>query len=126
MMYCLSSKGVMVYRICTAPMFSLATLLIVSLALVAVGPASAQVDPFGTTDMVYVDSVASAPGENVTVSFHVRNDEALGSLSIPVTYDTVLLTLQEISFAGSRVEYLNTKIITPGVIEDIAGHFVVV
>lgn len=106
----------MVFKFCTA--------VFVFLTVFA-GIASAQVDPFGNTDRVYIDSVAGAAGEDVTVTVNVRNDEALGSLSIPIVYNTELLTLKSVSFTGTRVEYINTKIITPSTISAIDGHFVV-
>ncbi len=104
---------------------SLRVLLSILFVLGSAGMVAAQSDPFGTVDLVYVDSVKAGPGEDVSVGFNVRNDEALGSLSIPVVYDSEILTLKSIKFTGSRVEYLNTRLITPESVEEIAGHFVV-
>ncbi|MBN1212363.1 MAG: T9SS type A sorting domain-containing protein [candidate division Zixibacteria bacterium] len=85
----------------------------------------AQSDQFGEVDLVYIDSVTVAPGRNVSVRVNVRNDEKLSSLSIPLTYDEDLLTLKAIDYTGSRVAYVNTKILNPASIEQINGHFVV-
>lgn len=85
----------------------------------------AQSDPFGEIDLVYIDSVQVAPGKDIAVNFNVRNDEKLSSLSIPITYDENILKLKSISFTGSRVSYINTKIINPSDINSIKGHFVV-
>jgi len=99
----------------------LGTILLILFA----GSASAQYDPFGTTDLVYIDSAEAGPGEDVSVRFLVRNDEKLGSLSIPITYNPSLLTLRSIDFSGSRVDYIENKITKPEEIKDIDGHFVV-
>jgi hypothetical protein len=108
-------------------MFKLCTVTLIGILLTAfaAGPAVGQSDPFGTLDVVHIDSVKTSPGADILVRFNVRNDEPLGSLSIPVVYDPTVLTLQAISFAGSRVAHLNTKIYTPGNISQINGHFVV-
>ncbi|UCC45391.1 MAG: hypothetical protein JSU65_05590, partial [Candidatus Zixiibacteriota bacterium] len=60
---------------CHTALLSLLSLLIVA------GSASAQSDPFGTTDVVYADSVEAGPGQDVPVQFSIQNDEALGSFS---------------------------------------------
>lgn len=95
------------------------------LVLATAGIASAQADPFGDLDLVYIDSVEVGAGEDVTVKFNVRNDEALSSLSIPVTYDTSVLTLKSISFAGSRAQHWGTRVIKPSDLTTANGHFVV-
>ena len=89
------------------------------------GSTSVRFDPIGTVDVVYIDSVEAGPGQDVPVAFNVRNDESLGSLSIPITYDPTLLTLKAVSFVDSRAENINAKIIKPKNIQDIDGHFVV-
>jgi len=93
--------------------------------LAVAGSTSAQFDPIGTVDVVYIDSVEAGPGQDVPITFGVRNDESLGSLSIPITYDPTLLTLKAISFVDSRAENINSKIISPRIIQDIDGHFVI-
>jgi hypothetical protein len=98
---------------------------ILLLYLCLAGSARAQYDPFGEIDQVYVDSVEAGPGRDVVVNVSVRNDEILGSASIPLTYDPTLLALQEVSFAGSRTEYLATKIVNPEEVTTANGHFVV-
>lgn len=97
-----------------------------ALALGLIAPTvAAQSDPFGDLDLVYIDSVEVGAGEDVTVRFNVRNDEALSSLSIPVVYDTSVLTLKSISFTDSRAQHWGTKVIKPSAIDEIDGHFVV-
>ncbi len=85
----------------------------------------AQTDPFGLVDVVYIDSTEAGPGQDVPVRFSIRNDETLGSFSIPISYNASLLTLKSISYSGSRVEHIQTKILNPSNISQINGHFVV-
>ena len=82
-------------------------------------------DPFGEVDLIYLDSVEASAGEQVTVAIKLRNDEALSSVSIPLTYDPSFLTLNALSFSGSRAEYLATKLVNPDKTLDIDGHFLV-
>jgi len=99
----------------------LITLLIVAFATFA----SAQSDPFGQVDRVYADSVAAAAGQEVAVHFYLRNDELLSAVSVPLVYDTSKLTLKSVSFAGSRAEYLQTKIVNPATPGETKGRFLV-
>ncbi len=85
----------------------------------------AQSDPFGALDVVYLDSVKAGRGQDVTIGVRLKNDESLGSLSIPLVYDPANLTLKAISFSGSRVDYIINKLTTPSTISQINGHFVV-
>lgn len=84
-----------------------------------------QSDPFGQTDMFYIDSVEVITGNDISVHFNIRNDEPLNSLSLPIKYDPALLTLKSLSFIGSRAEYIANKIITPSQTDLINGHFLV-
>jgi len=95
------------------------------LVLLVAGSASAQSDPYGTIDLVYIDSVEAGPGRDIQVRVCVRNDETLESLSLPITYEPSILALKEISFTGSRAEHIQTKILQPAKIDSIDGHFVV-
>jgi hypothetical protein len=105
------------FRNCTVTLIGCLVLLLTA------APVVAQQDPFGTLDVVYIDSVTTTPGGTVTVRVNVRNDETLGSLSVPIVYDTELLTLTSLSFANSRVAYLNTRMFTPATVGSINGHF---
>lgn len=101
-------------------------LKIITIILVLMYPCqkiSSQSDSFGQTDRFYIDSVVSTPGQDIWVHFYLNNDEELSSLSIPIKYDTNLLTLKSISFSDSRVEYISNKIMTPSSVQDINGHF---
>ena len=85
----------------------------------------AQSDPFGEVDLVYIDSVQAAPGQDVMLGVKVLNDEKLSSFSIPIQYDPGLLTLQSVSFENSRSEHIAYRIISPEDIGSINGHFLV-
>jgi len=95
------------------------------LVLMIASALSAQTDPFGDPDLVYIDSVEVGAGEDVSVKFNVRNDEALSSLSIPVTYDASVLTLKSISFTNSRAQHWGTRVVKPSDVTETDGHFVV-
>ncbi len=95
------------------------------LVFLIAGALQAQTDAFGEPDLVYIDSVEVGAGEDVTVKFNVRNDEALSSLSIPVTFDASVLTLKSISFADSRAQHWGTKVVKPSDVAEADGHFVV-
>lgn len=82
-------------------------------------------DPFGEPDLVYLEAVDGRPGDEIAVRVNVRNDETIGSISVPLAYDTTVLTLTAISFTGSRAEHWNTKLIAPEKTGDTRGHFVV-
>ncbi|MBD3401733.1 T9SS type A sorting domain-containing protein [candidate division GN15 bacterium] len=99
-------------------------LILIVLSFVA-GLGMAADDPYGEPDLVYLDPVEGRAGEQVAVRVNFRNDEVLGSISVPLTYDTDLLTLSDISFEGSRAEHIETRFIAPEKVSDINGHFVV-
>ncbi|MCB2230190.1 T9SS type A sorting domain-containing protein [bacterium] len=90
----------------------------------AAGFGVAADDPYGEPDLVYIDAVEARAGEQVTVQVNLRNDETIGSISVPLTYDTSLLTLTALSFEGSRAEHWETRLISPEKAADIHGHFV--
>ena len=76
-------------------------------------------------NLVYIDSVYSGPGHDVSVRFCVRNTDSVASLSIPITYDTSILTIKSLSFSGSRIADFSNKLTTPATITQANGHFVV-
>ena len=92
------------------------------LALVLVG----SVGQAQGGNLVYIDSVVSGPGQDVTVGFNIENTDSIASLSIPIWYDTSVLTLKSLSFTGTRISYLGNKLTTPQTITQANGHFVVV
>ncbi|MBI5266760.1 MAG: T9SS type A sorting domain-containing protein [candidate division Zixibacteria bacterium] len=76
-------------------------------------------------NLVYIDSVVSGPGQDVTVRFNLKNSDTIASLSVPITYDTSILTLKSLSFTGTRIAYLGNKLTTPQTITQANGHFIV-
>lgn len=96
-------------------------LFIVALASSAI----AQTDGFGDIDRIYLDSVAVVAGQDVNIRCNLTNDEPISIISIPLVYDPALLTLKSIHFTGSRAGYIQSKVINPGEISQIHGHFVV-
>ncbi|MGD8922397.1 MAG: Ig-like domain-containing protein, partial [Candidatus Zixiibacteriota bacterium] len=102
-----------------------AVVLGIVVCLAAAIPVQAQTDLFGNVDQVRLDSIGAGPGQVVAIRCQLTNDEYLSGVSVPITYETDALSLVDITFAGSRVEYLDTKIITPIDISSIDGHFVV-
>ena len=95
------------------------------LAMCLVGSVQAQVDQFGEIDRVYIDSVSAGPGQDIPIHVNLRNDEFLSGFSIPLHYDSSLLAVKAIEFAGSRAQHLENQIITPVDVSTINGHFLV-
>ncbi len=83
----------------------------------------------GTTlaqsNKVYVDSVEVVPGANVSIPFQFQNLVTITSATVPITYDTTLLTLNSVSFTGSRAAHLSFKDILPVDPDSANGHFLV-
>ncbi len=63
-------------------------------------------------DTVYVDHVAGYAGTDVAVPLTFRNYEELAGMSAGLTWNSPDVTLDSVSYAGSRVEYIATKITT--------------
>jgi len=72
------------------------------------GPAS---DP-GVRDTLYVESVAVDPGQKAIVEVTFYNDEELAALTIPLAWSSADITLDSVSYVGSRIGYINTKPLT--------------
>ncbi|MEE8577155.1 MAG: cohesin domain-containing protein, partial [candidate division Zixibacteria bacterium] len=98
--------------------------ILISLLIFGTGVIAGE-DPFGEVDLVYIDSIRATAGQQLFVRVNCRNDEPLSSISIPLAYDTAMLTLEGINYTGSRIEYIDTKIVNPDKAENIKGHFVV-
>ncbi len=65
-------------------------------------------DP-GTRDTLYVGSVQVDAGQQAVLPISFFNDEELGALTIPLSWSSPDITLDSISFAGSRIGYITTK-----------------
>ena len=98
------------------------TLIGIALAVLTLGlTVSVQAQ---SQDLVYIDSVVAGPGQDVTVRFSVKNIDSIASMSIPITYDTSVLKIKSLSYAGSRIEGFSNKLTTPATITNANGHFV--
>lgn len=74
----------------------------------AQGPAN---DP-GVRDTLYVGSVQSDAGQQAVVPITFVNDEQLGAVTIPLAWSSADITLDSVSFVGSRIAYIGTKPLT--------------
>ena len=96
-------------------------LTLLALAVLTAG-ASAQTDPFGQIDTLYLDQVTAGAGQECIVRVNAFTDEDLGGVTIPLIYPTSKLEVIEVSFAGGRLDYIGTKPVT---IDTIAGTVLV-
>jgi len=71
----------------------------------AQGPAN---DP-GVRDTLYIGSVQVDAGQQAVVPVTFVNDEELGALTIPLGWSSPDITLDSVSFVGSRISYITTK-----------------
>lgn len=104
--------------------FTIQLCLFITLCLTATA-VYGQVDPFGELDKIWIDNAEASAGETFTVSINLENDEVVGSVSVPITYDPAYLTLLDISFENSIAEHLANKITNPVDVTTSDGHFLV-
>lgn len=78
-------------------------LLLLTMAATAWGQ-----DP-GNPDTLFVGSVSTNAGQKAVISVNFYNDETLAALTIPLHWDSPAITLDSVSFAGSRVSYINSQ-----------------
>ncbi len=98
-----------------------ALILTVLTGLIFTGSALAGSDT--EPNLFYIDSVKAGPGQDVPVRFYIRNDVPLSAMTLPIVYNSDLLTLRAIDFAGSRAEYIQNKLMAPDSVDKIDGHF---
>lgn len=89
----------MVYRMFT---------ILAVLTLVLCGSVFAQ-DP-GIPDTLRIDSIQVDPGDPAVVDLSFYNDQAMASLQIPLTWSSPDITLDSVSYVGSRVDYIASKL----------------
>lgn len=63
-------------------------------------------------DSLLIESVEVEKGAGVALEIHFFNDEPLAALTIPLSLTGGGYTVDSISFAGSRVEYLSMRPVT--------------
>jgi len=85
--------------------------LVLAVLVCLAGTAFGQADP-GERDTVTVANVVTDEGQKVVVDVTFYNDEELGALTIPLSWSSPDITLDSVSYVGSRVSYVNNKPIT--------------
>lgn len=80
---------------------------IAALLLCLAWPAYAQ-DP-GIPDTISIVNAVTVQGQDVAVSINMYNDELLGAVTIPMHWSSPDITLDSVSFVGSRLAYLAQK-----------------
>lgn len=90
--------------------FKAITTLSIACLLLLVGTISAQNDPIGEIDTVMLVVDNPSPG-NWVISAHVWNDEEIAAIDIPIKYTAGMakLTIDSISYAGTRMEFFAQK-----------------
>ncbi len=76
-------------------------------ATMAFGQGAAN-DP-GLRDTLYIESVTVDAGQKAVVEINFFSDEELAALTIPLAWTSADITLDSVSYAGSRIAYINTK-----------------
>jgi len=64
-------------------------------------------------DTVRVESLDLLLGSTeFDLRVYLHNDEELGGISIPIAWDSPDITCEAVDFSGSRVDYVNTKVVS--------------
>ncbi len=66
----------------------------------------------GVTDSMVINTVAALKGGKMAVLVEFVNDQELAGLTIPLSVKGSGVKIDSVSFAGSRVEYINTRPVT--------------
>ncbi len=85
----------MVYRT-----FTILTAILIILAMSALAQ-----DP-GQPDTLRIDSIQVDPGQQAVLDVSFYNDEELNGIQVPLGWDSPDITLDSVSFQGSRVDYI--------------------
>ena len=70
-------------------------------------------------DSVRVASGSAQPGDHIVVPVTLHNIQTITAFSIPLAFDPDVLTCDSISYAGTRIDYIN---ITMDTINNITGN----
>lgn len=68
-------------------------------------------DP-GNPDTISIVDAVTVPGQDVAVSVNMYNDEELGAVTIPMHWSSPDISLDSVSFIGSRLAYIGNKPVT--------------
>lgn len=80
----------------------------ISLVILTATNILAQIDPHGHLDTLYLDTITVGLGREFVYNVNLWNDEELGGVTVPLKYPVDKLDFVELSFSGSRVEYLSS------------------
>jgi hypothetical protein len=77
-------------------------------------PVNLTVEDIGqdVKDSVWISTVPGVPGNDVIVPVYFRNFEVLGAINIPLMWSSDAVTLNEVTFDGTAVEYVDNKPVT--------------
>ncbi len=107
---------------------ALATLLFL-IGVGIIGCGDDTTEPEKLTNRVYLpEAIEVAPGESFSISVNFDNEVALAAINVPLTYPSSFLTLDSVSFLGSRAinfmfkeVYSKADTLVIGVIDDTAA-----
>ncbi len=88
-----------------------ALILTIGLFSMAIGQGVDPNDP-NEPDTLYIANVEIDAGQAAIVEVSFFNDEELAGLTIPLHWSSADITLDSVSFVGSRIDYINTKPLT--------------
>ncbi|SYZ74121.1 exported hypothetical protein [Candidatus Zixiibacteriota bacterium] len=80
------------------------------LLVLSVGSVLAQ--DSGVPDTLRIDSVKVNQGSQAVVNVNFFNDEMLSVVQVPLHFSSPDISIDSVSFAGSRVNYINNKFVT--------------
>ncbi|SYZ73927.1 hypothetical protein TRIP_C60197 [Candidatus Zixiibacteriota bacterium] len=63
-----------------------------------------------TDDSAWVATVPAIPGNSVVVPVYFKNVQPLSSILVPLKWSSSLITMDSITFGGTRVNYVDTKV----------------
>jgi hypothetical protein len=77
-----------------------------------IGVLNIQAQDPGIPDTVRIDSVQVNQGNKAVLNINFYNDEELAAVEVPIIYSSDDISIDSISFVGSRISYLANKIVT--------------
>ncbi len=63
-----------------------------------------------TEDSLWISTVPAIPGNPVAVSIYFKNVQSLGAINLPLKWSSSFITMDSITFDGTRVSYVDTKV----------------
>jgi len=87
-------------------------IITLTVLLIILASASLYAQDPGIRDTVRIDSIKVLQGSKAVVNVSFYNDEELGGMQVPIVYSSGDISIDSVSFVGTRVSYLGTKIVT--------------